>query len=139
MEEEGIVVPLTDVTPGKVVNVPPEVILVDPIVGAEYEDPVPHDNVPAPSVVRYLPELDVCEGSSAVAAVVAVVAPVPPCAILNAVVSPVKDVMFELAPDVTNVAVAGIVVPFTDVTPGNEVIVPDPAFMAIDCVPIKNA
>jgi len=56
----GIVVELI-VSPAIFVTVEPEVIDVDPSVGAEYEDTVPHEAV-EPSVVKYLPELPVCEG-----------------------------------------------------------------------------
>ena len=44
------------VNPAIVVTVAPELITVEPIVGAEYPATVPQDDV-VPSVVRYLPEL----------------------------------------------------------------------------------
>jgi hypothetical protein len=61
------------VKPAIVVTVAPEATDVEPIVGAEYPETVPQESVPEPSVVRYLPELDVWSGRSAVAAVIAVV------------------------------------------------------------------
>lgn len=85
-----------------VVTVAPDAIEVDPIVGAEYPDTVPQERVPEPSVVRYLPEFDVCDGSSAAAAVDAVVAPVPPLAIGRVPVTPVvngRPVAFVRVPD----------------------------------------
>jgi hypothetical protein len=76
------------VSPEIVVTVAPDAIDVDPSVGAEYPDTVPQESVPEPSFVRYFPELDAWSGRSAVAAVIAVVAPVPPLAI--AIVVPVQ-------------------------------------------------
>ena len=58
--DEGIVVELI-VSPSIFDTVAPEAIDVDPIVGAEYEDTVPQEAV-EPSVVKYFPELPVCEG-----------------------------------------------------------------------------
>jgi hypothetical protein len=75
------------VKPAIVVTVAPEAIDVDPNVGAEYPETVPQESVPEPSVVKYFPELEVCDGSNAAAAEDAVVAPVPPFAI--AIVVPV--------------------------------------------------
>ena len=51
-------VALLSVSPAIVVTVAPEAIDVDPRVGAEYPATVAQESVPAPSVVRYLPELD---------------------------------------------------------------------------------
>jgi hypothetical protein len=49
-----------NVNPEIVVTVDPDAIDVDPSVGAEYPDTVPQESVPDPSVVRYLPEFDLC-------------------------------------------------------------------------------
>ena len=55
------------VSPAIVVTVAPDPIDVEPSVGAEYEDTVAHDTS-VPSVVRYLPEFEVCAGRTAFAA-----------------------------------------------------------------------
>ena len=54
-------------SPAIVVTVAPEPIDVEPSVGAEYEDTVPHDTL-VPSDVRYLPFAEVCAGRTAFAA-----------------------------------------------------------------------
>ena len=51
------------VTPAIVVTVAPDAIDVEPSVGAEYEDTVAQDET-EPFVVRYLPLLPVCEGTT---------------------------------------------------------------------------
>jgi hypothetical protein len=60
------------------VPVPPTDVTVPP----PPPETVAHD-VLVPSVVRYLPEFDVCDGAKALKAEMADVAPVPPLAIGN--------------------------------------------------------